>query len=59
MTVKELIAFFAECAELDENFMDFNIMMTGHDDYGYRQHNIPVKDITTNHEDKVVRLWDN
>jgi hypothetical protein len=58
MTIKELLKCINEMAMLDDNFLDFKVMMTGHNDGGYRQHNIPAKDVTYNFEDKVLRIWD-
>lgn len=58
MTVKELIAFFEECAQLDENVMNFQIVNVGYNCYGEWDPALLTKDATVNYEDGVIRLWD-
>ena len=58
MKIYELINELKTLVELDPEAADYEIVMTGHNEYGERNFEIPVKDLTSNFEDGVLRLWD-
>ena len=58
MTIRELLTILEDYGRLDENFLDFKLVMAGHDAFGERQYDIKVKDTGVNYDDGIVRLWD-
>jgi septum formation topological specificity factor MinE len=58
MTVKELIAILNEYVETDPTYLDLQVQMVGHNDYGIRDYEIPVEDVTANREKGRLTLWD-
>ena len=58
MTIRELMNEMSTLILLDPEAVDYEIVMTGHNEYGERNFEIPVKDLTSNFEDGVLRLWD-
>jgi hypothetical protein len=58
MTLRNFIDYVNRYAEITPSILDYEINAVAYNEYGDRDYEIPMEDVTIDKEKKIIQLWD-